>query len=141
MLTFLLFSLLCIASGNLVLKFFFEMSKTGGALDIMFGWQAMLERLYAKGSLQNKSAKFYMWAESALGGCEKCTSFWFMPLWYICYYITSKFGFHMWVTDGIQNWGLIIFVNWFWYSIFHSIGAATGYFTLIKLLKKQTNVV
>lgn len=141
MLAFILLTILSIIAGNAMLKVFFEMTKSGGGLDVMFGWQKMLERLYSKGSMQNKPAKFYMWAENALGGCERCTSFWFMPLWFACYYIVSKYVFHVWITDDLHNWALIIFVNWFWYSMFHSVGALSGYMALTKLLKKKEHVV
>lgn len=140
MLGFILYTILSIIAGNAMLKFFFEMTQAGGGLDIMFGWQKMLANFYAKGAQENKKAKYYVWLESALGGCQKCTSFWFMPMWFVCYYIVSKFVFHIWITDELHNWFLIVFTNWFWFSMFCSVGVVSGFYALTRF-KKKANVV
>lgn len=139
LLAFLITTVLFIIAGNGIVKIFFEMIQDGGALDVLFGWQKMLAKLYAK---EKKTSQLL---EKMLGGCERCFSFWFMPTWFFTYCLTSKYAFHMWVTDaithsGFWHWALICFVNWTWYCLFHAVGAQGGYFLLSKF-KKKSNVV
>lgn len=142
-LAFILLTISSITAGNIILKIFYEMIQSGGGLDIVFHWQKMLENFYAKGANGNK---FYMWLEKALGGCERCTSFWFMPIWFMCYYLVSKCVFHVWITDFITISGfwkcpLIVITNWFWYSLFHAIGSQGGFYILTKLFKRKSHAV
>ncbi len=151
LLIFLIVSLMFLLAGNGILKIFFEMIKTGQALDIVFGWQNMLIKFYELsqppfGKKLSSKNKLYSFLEKSLGGCERCTSFWFMPLWFIIYYLMSKFVFHVWLTDNIHavgflHWLAICLINWTWYCVFHTLGADSGHFILTKLFKKKTNVV
>lgn len=131
--------LLAVISGTIALAIFFEMIQRGGALDVAFNWQLMLDRLYGKGQTGNKWATF---AESVLGGCRRCTSFWFMPVWFCFYAVTSKYAFYVWVTDNIHlsnpgiQWVVCSMVNICWYCMFHAIGAQLGFELLKKLSKK-----
>lgn len=109
------------------------MIQPGGALDIVFGWQRMLEDLYGS----DKRWKNLL--GKALGDCQQCTSFWFMPLWYLCYYAFCKIVVNVWVTDGIDAWWKIAFVNWLWMTVFWSIGAVFG--LMVVLFKKAKSGV
>jgi len=139
MLTFLLLTIMFLLAGNGIVKIFFEMIQDGGALDVVFGWQKILKKLYAK---ESKVAHLL---ESMLGGCKRCFSFWFMPTWFLFYCITSKYAFHIWITDlithsGFWHWVIICLTNWTWYCMFHALGAEGGYFILTKF-KNKSNVV
>lgn len=139
MLVFLIATIMFLATGNGILKIFFDMIQPGNALDIVFGWQKMLANLY------RSENKFKQLLEKALGGCEKCTAFWFMPLWFFCYYFFMKNVAGVWVTDfitikGFWYWFSVCLVNWVWYCNFHTIGANGGHI-LLTLLKKKKDAV
>lgn len=130
MLEFLIITILFIAAGIGALSIFYAMIQEGGALDLVFGWQKMLDRLYRS---EKKSARLL---ENALGGCQRCTAFWFMPVWYLCYALVSKCAFHVWITSRVHNWALVIIINVIWYALYHIIGAMAGYKALLKFFKK-----
>jgi len=135
MLIYLILTLLFLIGGACMLWWFFAMIQRGGALDIVFGWQDMLERLY-------NGTKAQQLLGNALGDCKKCTSFWFMPVWFCCYYLICKFVFHGWITDLIvidnicAYSAVVCIVNIVWYAIFHSIGGMIGLLYLNKLFDK-----
>jgi len=139
MLAFILATVLFLIAGNGILKIFFDMIQPEGALDIFFGWQKMLAKLYKS---ENKFAHLL---EKALGGCEQCTAFWFMPVWFFMYYAVMKLSFHSWITDfitisGFWQYVAIAFVNWAWYCMFHTIGAMGGKMILVMFKKKTDGV-
>lgn len=129
-LSFIIISLLFLIAGNAMLKIFFEMIQSGGALDIVFGWQKMLERLYGS------TKKWKQLLGKALGDCERCTAFWFMPFWFICYYAFSNLVLHRWITTGLDAIWAICLINWIWLSLFWSIGAQWGLLFLLYKRKK-----
>lgn len=104
-----------ILAGNGIVKILFEMIQTGGALS---KWQRVLEWLY--------SHEYYK-LEMMIGGCKRCFSFWFMPLWFGCFYL--------FVTPWPLNW----YCSIIWYIVFHVLGAEGGNFILN--YKKKTNGV
>lgn len=122
MLNLLIFTIIMWCAGNAILKLFHIMIQPGQILDMLLGWQKMLKRLYAGSTRQQL-------LEKMLGGCEHCTAFWFMPMWYIVYWLMSKNVLHYWISDNIL-------VNIVWYVVFHSIGAVTGVFVLAFKKKK-----
>lgn len=128
MLIYLIVTILFWAAGACMLKWFMLMIEQGGALDVVFGWQKMLHRLYNGTPAQELLGK-------ALGDCIKCTSFWFMPIWFACYYIVSKYAFHHWITDTVHNWICIGIINMIWYCLFHGIGGMIGFYAVTKLFK------
>lgn len=136
MITFILISVIFCASATCILFWFFAMIQDGGALDIAFGWQKMLQRLYNGNKWQQLRGK-------ALGECRMCTCFWFMPLWFFLYYIMCKLSGHYWITDTLHvsnqylYWIGVCLLNFSWYCCFHSIGAMIGFVTLNKILEKQ----
>ncbi len=130
MLIFILITIMFLIAGNGIVKIFFEMIRPGGALDVVFKWQKMLNKLYAK------QTKVSLLLENALGGCERCFTFWFMPFWFICYFIVTRFAFHVWITDWCNSLLISILINIIWYGVFHILGAMCG-FLLLKLTKKD----
>jgi hypothetical protein len=128
---FILYTICFWFAGACVLKYFFFMIQPEGALDLVFGWQNMLKKLYNG----NKASQLL---GKALGDCQMCTSFWFMPAWYGCYYLFCHWVLHHWVTDTIDTagwyWTKVSLVNVIWYYVFHSIGAFTGLVTITKIL-------
>lgn len=129
LLTFLLYTVLFIAAGNFSLRILYEMVQPEGALDQLLGWQKLLAKLYGGNKAQQLLGK-------ALGDCERCMSFWYMPAWYIFYYLFCKHVMGMWITDGISSGLACFFLNWLWLAVFWSVGATTG-FILLTLKRKQ----
>lgn len=123
-LTFLLYTLLFIAASNFSLRILWEMIQPEGALDQVLGWQKLLARLYRGNKAQQLLGK-------ALGDCERCMSFWYMPMWFVFYYLFSKNVMQVWITDGLEGNAAIFFVNWLWLAVFWSIGATTGHLLLL----------
>lgn len=133
MMSFLIVTVLFWLAGSCILKLFFFMIQQGGALDVVFGWQRMLNRLFNGNRRQQLLGK-------ALGDCQMCTSFWFMPFWFICYYFFCKVVMHHWVTDSVSGsfyWPKVIGINILWYWLFHAIGAMVGLVGLTKVLIKK----
>lgn len=123
MMTFLLYTIIMWIAGNCILRLFYAMIQKEQLLDQVFNWQIMLEKLYASEKRwKNNLGK-------ALGDCQMCVSFWFMPLWYIAY-LAMGVAFDIWMITG---WWNIL-----WYVVFHSIGAISG---LTMLLKRKRHVV
>ena len=131
-LVYLLSTIIVWLAGNFILKIFFQMIQKGEALDIVFGWQKMLEKLYGGNQFKQLLGK-------ALGDCEKCFAFWFMPLWFSVYYFLSTQILGLWITDFMHSYstGKWFFINTLWYCIFHSVGATSGLWVL--LLKNKKN--
>lgn len=69
-----------------MLRLFFIMIAEGGALDVVFGWQDMLGRLYGGNKFQKLLGK-------ALGDCKQCTSFWMAVPWFFTYWSFSYYIF------------------------------------------------
>lgn len=122
---FLLFTLMFLVAGICILRIFMDMIQPGAALDIVFNWQKMLSRLYGGNKRQQLLGK-------ALGDCAQCTSFWFMPLWFLCYYITCQLVLNFWVSDVVDTFFGGVFISWVWYAVFHSLGAFFGFLNLRK---------
>jgi len=124
MLIFILYTLIFWFAGNCILRIFHFAIQPEQALDMIFGWQRMLNNLYES---NNKALNLL---GKALGDCQMCMSFWFMILWYWAYFFTIR-SLGLWPFDGILT-------NIIWYIAFHSIGTVAGLFILgIKLKKKR----
>lgn len=132
LLTFIIITILFFLAGGFAFRTFWAMIQPGGAFDIAFGWQKMMGNLYDKASQGDKRAELL---EKVLGGCEQCTAFWFMPIWYGMYYGFCKIVLQYWVTDHLSNWIAIVFINWVWMALFWSIGAVLGLFMILKKKK------
>lgn len=123
-LTYLLYTLLFIAAANFSLRILWEMIQPDGALDIIFGWQKLLARLYKGNKAQQLMGK-------ALGDCERCMSFWYMPMWFVFYYLFCEHVMGIWITDNVAGDVATFFLNWLWLAVFWSVGATTGHFLLL----------
>lgn len=121
MLIFLLYSIIFLIAGGCSLWVFNQMIQPDGALDVVFGWQKMLAKLYNGGKWEQLLGK-------ALGDCPQCMAFWFMPVWYGVYVVFMNVAIGYWITDTIVG-------NIIWYVVFHSIGAVAG--LVFILLKKN----
>ena len=131
MLTFLLFTIVMWLGGLAALRVFDMLISPGGAFDEVFGWQNMLKKLYSS------DTKWKNLLGKALGDCEKCMSFWFMPLWFLSYAFLSKALLGFFVTDLVDGWIMKIAVGWIWLIMFWSVGALGGLFMLLKARKKD----
>lgn len=130
LLTFLLYTAIFMVAGLCILSTFYAMQAEGGALDVVFGWQKMLNRLYNGNKAQQLLGK-------ALGDCQQCTSFWFMFLWFFAYWGFCRLVLGWYITDVAGWWLWKGIIGFIWYSVFHSIGAVSGLFSL---LKRKRNV-
>lgn len=111
-------------AGVCILKVFMQMIAPDGALDVVFGYQKLLGKLYS-------GNKFEQLLGKAIGDCQMCTAFWFMPVWYAAYAFVSNTVLDYWISSNIL-------VNIIWYFVFHSIGAVIGAFILS--IKRQKHV-
>ncbi len=133
MLIFLLWTIIFWMAGNCVLKIFYVAIQEGQMLDMLFGWQKMLANLYGS----NKQWKNLM--GKALGDCEMCTAFWFMPGWYALYWLMSRLVLHQFITDRVDSVVAKVVVGIVWYLVFHSIGAVQGLVVIFKAKSKFKN--
>lgn len=128
-LVYLIYTLFFIAAANCSLRILYEMIQPEGLLDIVFGWQKMLSKLYGGNKAQQLLGK-------ALGDCMRCMSFWYMPMWYVFYYLFCEHVMGIWITDNVTSTIATFFVNWLWLAVFWSVGAQTG-FLLLTFKRKQ----
>lgn len=130
MLTFIFVTIAFVVAGLCWLRLFAIMIAPGQILDMLFGWQAMLERLYSSPKRwKNLLCK-------ALGDCEVCTAYWFQPIWFLAYYGFCRLALHYFITDEVSSWYGKVFVGLLWYLVFHGIGAVAGMLTLIRAKMK-----
>lgn len=125
LITFLLF---CLA-GCCIIKWFSFMIQSGGMLDVLFGYQRMLNSLYNGNIYQQLFGK-------AIGDCQMCMCFWFSVIWYWFFYGFCKFHLNIWVTDFVFTHFAIAFLNITAFLLFQPICGMLCFFTLTKLFKK-----
>lgn len=128
MLAFLIYTMIMWFAGNCILTLFFQMIQPDEALDLLLGWQKMLARLYQGNTRRQLLGK-------ALGDCARCTAFWFMPMWFVVYAVLAGPITGVWITDACTTTAGKIVVNVVWYCVFHSVGAFTGVWGLLKVKK------
>lgn len=124
MLTFLLYTVVFWFAGGCILWLFNLMIQPDGALDVVFGWQKMLAKLY-------NGSKWQQLLGKALGDCPQCTAFWFMPFWYGVYVLFMNVVIGYWITTSIGG-------NIVWYIVFHAIGAVAGFVFIIAKMRKKS---
>lgn len=126
----LLYSVMVIPAYGMVLRLFFTMIEEGGALDVVFGWQKMLARLYSGNKAQQLIGK-------ALGDCKVCTSFWFAIPWFFLYWSFSHILFGYYPTMEIESWFWKITFHVFWYIVIHAVAATVGMVILMIKIRKD----
>ncbi len=123
-------------AGYASLWLFYKLIAPDGAFDVLFHWQDMLKRLYAS---PNRNMNLL---GKALGDCHICTAFWFMPMWFAIYCISSNLLLHFWISTPVDSLFGKIFINIIWYIVFHAVGAMGGFITLLRTsFKKKANAV
>lgn len=116
-------------SGAALLKWFHFMILPNGAIDVVFGYQKFLNKLYNGSTYQQLIGK-------ALGDCEMCMSFWFSFIWFFVFYGFCKILLGTWVTNYQSNAGVIIFLNLCAFVLFQPICGFVCFYALTKLFKK-----
>ncbi len=121
MLTFLLFTVIFWAGSAAIARVLYFSIQQGQWLDRLFGWQAMLAKLY-EGPQRWKAD-----AGKVLGDCRMCFGHFIVFLSYWAYYIFCKISLGLWVTDGMEGWVSIGFTNTVWYMLFVCIGTVLNF--------------
>lgn len=142
LLIFILITILFLLAENALLRIFYAMIQEDGPIDVLWkfltgkSYQDMLKDLYgSQKKWKNNLGK-------ALGDCEMCVAYWFVPMWFFCYYLICRLVVHYWITDAItiENkvgyWVAVVFVNIIWYAAVHGIGALAGWISLMKYKSK-----
>lgn len=115
MLIFISIGIIFILAQGGFMFFFFRMISHGGMLDVIFGWQKMLDKLYG--------SKLYLLGK-ALGNCELCTCFWWaLPSFFMFRWFTINSGYY-------PNIGLACSITVMW--VFWCIAAFFSYYFVIK---------
>lgn len=115
LLTILLYSLLFLAANVAMGRFALLAVAPENMLDILFGWQSMLNKMWES---KNKIVKLL---EKMLGGCNMCLLHMVSIVSYIMYYIASTKIGHVWVTDYVTGSIWKVVINIIWYIVFVSI--------------------
>lgn len=116
MLTILLYSLLFLAANVAMGRFALLAVAPENMLDILFGWQNMLNRMW---SSKNKLVKLL---EKMLGGCNMCLLHMVSIMSYIMYAVCLNIVGHAWITDYVSGSVWKVVINIIWYIVFVSIG-------------------
>lgn len=127
LLEFAVITVITWVAASVWLKFIYSMTQPDGALDKTFGWQKMMDKLYAKAS---KGSLFYDWLYNVLGGCPMCMSFWFAPIWFVLYWAFCESVLGWFVYDYAHTVLGKIFSFIFWYFCYWGIGAFVSLLTL-----------
>lgn len=115
---FIIFTLLFWGAQSAALFFFLQMTKEGQLLDILFGWDKMLNKLY------NSEKKWKNLLEKALGGCNICTAFWMSPICFALYCLFAH-SLGIWVISGVLP-------NLIWFWAYWVIGGSVSFHLLKK---------
>ena len=115
---FIIYSIIIAVAYFGFIRILWQMMQDGEMLDVVtFGmWSKMKKRMYSK---RNKF-------EYLLGGCEKCTSFWWALPYCIGYWLLMK---------DLELWQLGYVGSFIWLSIFWTGTASIGAISLSKLNK------
>lgn len=127
MLKFLVLTVIFWLAGVCVLRLFWSMIQPDALLDRVFGYRKMLDRLYGAEN------KYLRSLGDALGNCQMCLSFWFMPVWFACYFFFCRIVLDWFIVDKADSLMGKIFVGIVWYMAFHAIGAISGLTALLKM--------
>ena len=123
MIYFIIYTIIFILAHCAALYFFLIMIQEGQALDILLGWQKMLDKLYGS----DKKWKYLLY--KVLGGCTICTSFWSAPLVYIGYFT---------VTNNVGYWAVYGFTpNLVWLWVFWVTSACAAFTFVSNRLKEE----
>src|SRR5690606_28181774 len=109
---FLLITAFCILCSGALTRTLWLFTREGGAFDILFNWQDMLDKLY-KGSPGKQLLG------KALGDCGVCFAFWLGPICYVLHYIIAGGVMASWPISGVAAnvvyfiffWNLVGFTN------------------------------
>jgi len=95
------------------IKFMWGAMQTNGLLDVITGgkWQCAMDALYKRGSM----------LEKVFGGCEQCTSWW----WVLPYMPLYVFGMQLFTQWPLGAAGSAVWLLLFWF-----IASLAGFFTL-----------
>lgn len=130
MLSFLLYTLLFWVGTACAARVAYFSIQPGQWVDSIFGWQRMLDRLYASTQPWRRAL------EKILGGCEMCFSHFvaFCSFW--LYVIFAHQVLHFWITSPVSGWGWKIIVNIIWYLLYGSMGTILNLHTILYLKNK-----
>lgn len=112
MLTFFLYTILFWIAGGCFARYYFLAIQHGKILDVLFGYQNMLERLFSKGGK-------WRLIENMLGGCEMCYCSFAALLWFAPYVMFTYTVGNVWLPFG--SIGAAIAVNLIWGLVYTSI--------------------
>lgn len=127
LLEFIVITVITWVAGGALMKFLFSMMQPDGALDVVFGWAKMLDRFYAKA---DKGSALHRWLHDSLGGCAMCTSFWFAPIWFACYWGFCESVLGYFIYDYAETTIGKVFSFAMWYVMYWSIGAMVSLLTI-----------
>lgn len=130
--SFVILTILFWIGGIAVFRVFMDMIKADAPIDI--AWAYMTGRSYQKmlADMYASDNKAINNLGKALGDCEMCASFWFMPIWSIFYYAFCKLISHYWITSYLTRphdliyYVEVYFVNLVWIAIFVSVGSVSS---------------
>lgn len=136
MLTFLLYTLLFSMAGMCWVRVMTILIQPMQLLDMIFGWQKMLNRL------ANSPVKRNQGLAKILGDCEVCWSHFLTFIWFFVYTFIMNVVIHHWITDfitahGILWWILALITDFIWYIVFCSMGTIFSLWALVKFKIKQ----
>lgn len=136
MLTFLLYTLLFSMAGMCWVRVMTILIQPMQLLDMIFGWQKMLNRL------ANSPVKRNQGLAKILGDCEVCWSHFLTFIWFFVYAFMMNIVIHHWITDfitahGILHFILAIITDFIWYIVFCSMGTIFSLWALVKFKIKQ----
>lgn len=112
---FIIYTLFFVLAYAAFITLLYSAMQEGEIFDIISNgnWTRWTKKLYAKGSK----------LESVLGGCSKCTSFWF-ALPFTALYAYSMYQMQLWQFGAIMSF--------IWFNLCWSIFAFAGLYALIK---------
>lgn len=114
----LIYTIIFILAHGSFMFFFFKMIEPGGALNVVFGWQKLLDYTYGH---KYKAVELI---GKALGNCEMCTCFWFSGISFFIYRLLA-INLNLYT---IQGWYVLI---WWW--VYWGLAAFYSYWFIVKM--------
>lgn len=112
MLNFFLYTILFLVAGACASRYFYLSAQPEQVVDVVFGWQNMLQNLHDKGKYWGLLAK-------GLGDCEMCYCSLTAVGWFTLYALFMNVAINTWIpTNSIFS---AIALNIIWYFVYASL--------------------
>lgn len=127
MITFLLYTIIAWIANASLIKILHISIQPGQWIDILLDYQKRLLDWDLKGKL---------FLSKVGGNCDVCFSHILTFFGFWLYVLFMNKVLNVWITDGLDSWIWMLFVNAMWYLVYVSVGSMLSLYFITKLFAK-----